>query len=52
MKYHLISLAILLGALGFYALGGGAGGTLCLLAAVAHEAWFWVRLRRRVRTPS
>jgi len=49
MKYHLISVLILLAALGFYALGSGGAGSIFLIAGVLHEAWFWVRLRRRLR---
>lgn len=49
MKYQLITVLILLTALGFYALGSGEAGSLFLIAGVLHEACFWVRLRRRFR---
>ena len=52
MKYHLISAFILVAALGFYALGTGGAGMVFMIAGVAHEAWFWVRLKRRLRAHS
>lgn len=51
MKYHLLSAAILLVAFGLYALGTGAAGRAFLLIGMVHEAWFWVRLKRRLRAP-
>lgn len=46
MKYHLLSVALLLAALPLYAVGY-AGSVLALAAAVALEMWFWARAMNR-----
>ncbi len=46
MKYHLISAAILVAALGLYALGLGRGTLALLIAGGALELWFWIRVIR------
>jgi hypothetical protein len=45
MKYHLLTVAILLAALALYAIGMSGGGSLLLVGA-AFELWFWVRALR------
>jgi len=46
MRHHLLTLAILVLALGLYTVGLGVGGPLALASAATFEAWFWVRLLR------
>lgn len=57
MKYHLLTIALLLVALSLYAIGMNGGGSLALAAGAVCELWFWVRAlrgkRRRIAsTPS
>lgn len=49
MKYHLLTAAILLAALGLYALGMTSGGLVAFLMGAALELWFWVRVIKRSR---
>jgi hypothetical protein len=44
MKYHLITAALLLLALVFYALGYSGFGWLAIAVGAVFELWFWVRL--------
>jgi membrane protein implicated in regulation of membrane protease activity len=46
MKYHLLSVALLVAALPLYTVGY-AGSALALAAAVVLEAWFWMRVMNR-----
>jgi hypothetical protein len=46
MKYHLLTVAILLFALALYAMGMNGGGSLLFLVGAALELWFWVRVMR------
>lgn len=46
MHYHWITAAIVLTALGCYALGFALGGVALLVAGGVLEFWFWVRLLR------
>jgi hypothetical protein len=43
MKYHLITVAILLVALVFYVLGYSSLGGIAIVIGGAFELWFWVR---------
>jgi hypothetical protein len=43
MKYHLLSLALLILALVLETAGIGGGGALVLGAGIACEIWFWIR---------
>ena len=54
MKYHALTVALLLCALALYAMGMSGGGALLLAGGVAMELWFWVRAlhgRHQVATP-
>lgn len=44
MRYHLITVAILLAALAFYGLGFSRLGLAGVVVGGALELWFWVRL--------
>ena len=46
MKYHLLTVAVLLAAFAMYAIGMGGGGALLLFFGAALELWFWVRALR------
>lgn len=46
MKYHLITILLLVAALPLYAVGFAVGGILVLGVAVALEVWFWIRIVR------
>ena len=46
MKYHLLTVAILLCAIALYAIGMSGGGSLLLLVGAGLELWFWVRAMR------
>jgi hypothetical protein len=51
MKYHLLSFALLVAALPLFAVGY-AGSAFALAAAVAVEAWFWMRvMSRKAKSP-
>ena len=47
MKYHLISVAFLAGAIALYAAGSVGGGSALLIVGGVLEAVFWVRTLRR-----
>ena len=47
MKYHLITVVILLVALVVYVLGYSALGGIAFVIGGAFELWFWVRLFQR-----
>ena len=47
MKYHLITVAILLVAFILYGLGLSGFGDIAFIAGGACELWFWVRLFSR-----
>jgi len=49
MKYHLIAIAFLAGAIALYAAGSGGGGSALLVVGGVLEAVFWVRTLRRRR---
>lgn len=49
MSYHWVTAAIILAALGCYALGFALGGTVLLVVGGVLELWFWVRLLRGPR---
>jgi hypothetical protein len=50
MKYHLITVAILLAAFTLYGFGLSGFGDIAFIAGGACELWFWVRLfYRRTR---
>lgn len=51
MKYHLITAAILLVALTFYAFGYSALGGVAFVIGGVFELWFWVRLFRTAERP-
>jgi hypothetical protein len=46
MKYHLVTFAVLMIALAFYALGYSSLGGLAFAIGAVFELWFWVRLFR------
>jgi len=46
MKYHLVTILLLVAALPLYVVGSALGGTLVMGAAVALEVWFWIRVIR------
>jgi hypothetical protein len=46
MKYHLLSVAILIVAMGMYSAGSMAGASLLLLGGGGLELWFWARVLR------
>lgn len=46
MKYHLLSAAILVGAVAMCAAGSMAGGSVLVLAGGGLELWFWARVLR------
>lgn len=46
MKYHLLTVAILLASVALYGIGMSAGGSLLLVVGAALESWFWVRALR------
>lgn len=46
MKYHVLTVALLLAALALYAVGIHAGGSLVFLVGAAFELRFWVRVVR------
>jgi hypothetical protein len=46
MKYHLISVVILIAAIILYGAGSGGLGTILFLVGAALETWFWVRTFR------
>jgi hypothetical protein len=46
MKYHLVTVLLMVSALPLYVVGFASGGTLVLGAAVALEVWFWIRVVR------
>lgn len=51
MKYHLVSLLLLLAAAGLYVVGFGGGTAIALGAAIALEMLFWTRVVRRKARP-
>ena len=46
MRYHLVTVAVLLVALALYAVGMHAGASLVFLTGAVFELWFWVRVVR------
>jgi hypothetical protein len=46
MKYHLVTFAVLMIALAFYALGYSSLGWLAFAIGAVFEIWFWLRLFR------
>jgi hypothetical protein len=46
MKYHLVTFAVLMIALAFYALGYSSLGGFAFAIGAVFEIWFWVRLFR------
>ncbi len=46
MKYHVVTVALLLLALALYSVGMRSGGVVAFLAGAACELWFWVRVIR------
>jgi hypothetical protein len=50
MKRHILTIAILLVALGFYTLGFSGLGIAAFVAGVTFELWFWARLIVRSRS--
>jgi hypothetical protein len=46
MKYHLITILLIVAALLLYVVGLAFGGTALLGAAVALEVWCWIRVFR------
>ena len=52
MKYHALTVALLLVALVLYAVGMHTGAWLAVLVGAAFELWFWVRLIRATRDAS
>jgi hypothetical protein len=52
MRYHLLTAAILAGALALYVVGMSGGGSLLLLVGAALEVSFWVRAMRGSRVIS
>ncbi len=46
MRYHLLTVAVLLAALGLYAAGLSGGGAALMVLGAALELWFWVRALR------
>ena len=51
MNRHLVTIAILLGALALYAAGFAGLGVAAFIVGAAFELWFWVRLIAR-RSPA
>ena len=49
MKYHVLTVAVLLASLALYAVGMQAGGLLLMLLGAVLELWFWVRVLRARR---
>jgi hypothetical protein len=47
MKYHILTVAILLCALALYAVGMSGGGSVLLLMGAGLELWSWVRVIHR-----
>lgn len=52
MKYHLVTMLLIVAALLLYVVGFAMGGTLVLAAALALEVWFWMRIVRRKPAPN
>jgi hypothetical protein len=52
MKYHVVTVALLLAALALYSVGMQSGGSVVFLIGVAFELWFWVRVIRGRREAS
>ena len=50
MKYHLVSASLLVAAAVLETLGLGGGVLVLFAAGIGCEAWFWVRLVRRLRS--
>jgi uncharacterized membrane protein len=46
MKYHVVTILLILAALPLYVVGFASGGSLVLAAAVTLEVWFWIRIVR------
>ena len=46
MKYHVLTVALLLMALVLYVVGMRSGGAVAFVVGAACELWFWVRLIR------
>lgn len=51
MKYHLVSLMLLLAAAALSVVGFGSGMAIALSAAVALEVYFWIRVVRGKAKP-
>lgn len=49
MKYHVVTALLIAVSLPLYLVGFASGGSLVLAAAVALEAWFWIRVIRGKR---
>lgn len=46
MKRHLLTVALLIGALALYSIGMTTGGTAFFVAGAMCELWFWSRMFR------
>lgn len=46
MRYHAITVLLIVAALPLYVVGFALSGLLVLSAAVALEVWFWIRVVR------